>query len=445
MTKIAYIVSRFPKLSETFVFREVNKLRQQGADVHCFSIHRPLQEPLPPDAVHFLEETTYLWPPHPARFLFGVLKLAATRPRQFGSTLKTFLQQAPRNFGDRKRGVLHFLEGVYLAHLCKQRGIEFIQAHFANGPSSVAMAASAVSGIPFGFTCHAQDIYADPLMLELKMARAKLPLTISEYNRDYIAKNFSIENLAKLKIHRVSVDLHYFHPRRTATVQNDSPVIVSVGRLVPKKGFIHLVRACELLARRGIAFRCLIVGGGPEQEALQAAITAGKLEEKVLLLGPQSNVKPYLQRADLFVQPCVLDPSGDRDGIPTTLMEAMAMQLPVISTTVSGIPELVQHEQTGLLVPPADPEALAQAICRLLVDEKLRHELASAGRRHVEIYHDVEANTQKLLQHIRRHVAGNVNSRDGNDTDLFSRIALTEWLPKIRTKIFAEDIHLQFA
>lgn len=445
MIKIAYIVSRFPKLSETFVFREVNALRQQGAHVSCFSIHRPLPEPLPSDAQHFLEETTYLWPPDLARFLFGVLKLAVTRPRQFADTLKTFWRQAPRNFGGRKRFVLHFLEGTYLAYLCRKRGIEFIHAHFANGPSSVAMAASALSGIPFGFTCHAQDIYVDPLMLELKIARAKLPLTISEYNRDYIANTFTVENPTKLKIHRVSVDLNYFHPRRATKVQNDSPVIVSVGRLVPKKGFIHLIRACELLARRGIAFRCLLIGGGPEQEALQAAITAARLEEKVLLLGPQPNVKPYLQRADLFVQPCVLDSTSDRDGIPTTLMEAMAMQLPVISTTVSGIPELVQHEQTGLLVPSADSEALAQAICRLLVDEKLRHELARAGRRHVEIYHDVEANTQKLLQHIRRHVAGNVNNRDGDDTDLFNSIALTEWLPKLRTKIFAKDIHLQFA
>jgi glycosyltransferase involved in cell wall biosynthesis len=445
MVKIAYIVSRFPKLSETFVFREVNELRKQGADVHCFSIHRPRQEPLPPDAQHFLAETTYLWPPQPARFIYGILQCAVRRPQKFFDTLKLFLKQAPQNPSGIKRFLLHFLEGAYLAYLCKQRGIEFIQAHFANGPSSVAMAASALSGIPFGFTCHAQDIYADPLMLELKIAAAKLPLTISEYNRDYIANTFAVENLAKLKIHRVSVDLNYFHPRRAATIQNDSPVIVSVGRLVPKKGFVHLIRACELLARRGIAFRCLIVGGGPEQEALQAAITAGKLEEKVLLLGPQPNVRQYLQHADLFVQPCVLDASGDRDGIPTTLMEAMAMQLPVISTNVSGIPELVQHEQTGLLVPPANPEALAHAICRLLVDEKLRQELASEGRRHIEIYHDVEANTQKLLQNIRQHVSGNANSRHGDDKDLFNTVSLAEWLPKLRSKIFAEDAHLQFA
>jgi glycosyltransferase involved in cell wall biosynthesis len=163
------------------------------------------------------------------------------------------------------------------------------------------------------------------------------------------------------------------------------------------------------------------------------------------LTGPQPNVKPYLQRADLFVQPCVLDPSGDRDGIPTTLMEAMAMKLPVISTSVSGIPELVQHQQTGLLVPPANPEALAQSICRLLVDEKLRQELASDGRRHIEIYHDVEANTQKLLQNIRRQISSNVKRRDDDDSDLFCNAALADWLPKLRSKIFADEAQLQFA
>ncbi len=445
MIRIAYILSRFPKLSETFVFREVNELRRQGAEVHCFSIHHPLPEPLPPDAQHLLAETAYLWPPHPAGFGSGVLRFAITRPRQFFGTLKTFLQQAPRNFNGIKRFVLHFFEGVYLAHLCVKRGVEYIHAHFANGPSSVAMAASAVSGIPFGFTCHAQDIYADPLMLALKIEAAHLPLTISQYNRDYLAKALSPAHAARVRVHRVAVDLTHFRPKRLAASNEDSPVILAIGRLVPKKGFIHLIRACEILAQRGVNFRCWIVGEGPERAALQAAITAGKLEEKVCLLGSQTDIKKYLQRADVFVMPCVLDQSGDRDGIPTTLMEAMAMQVPVISTSLSGIPELVRHEQTGLLVPPADEAALAQAICRVIVDEELRQALAAAGRRYIETCHNLELNTQDLLQNILRRVADEDETTHPDNVNYLYETSLAARLQALREKIFAGNLQIIFA
>lgn len=440
MTRIAYIVTRFPKLSETFVFREVLELRKQGAEVACFSIHRPLPEPVPADAQHLLHETTYLWPPQPARFLFGVAKLAVTRPRKFFGTLKLFVQQAPKNFAGLKRFTLHFLEGAYLAHLCLRRGIEYIHAHFANGPSSVAMAASALSDIPFGFTCHAQDIYSDPLMLELKIDQAQLPLTISQYNRAHLLENYALEYPAKLRVQRVAVDLAHFEPAPPAE-KDDAPLILAVGRLVPKKGFVHLIRACARLQESGIDFRCQIVGEGPERETLQAAILAHKLEEKVRLLGAQTDVKKYLQRADVFVMPCVLDDNGDRDGIPTTLMEAMAMQVPVISTRVSGIPELVQHERTGLLVAPAEIEELTQAICRLIVDEKLRHELARQGRRHIELHHNLETNTEQLLRNITRRV----NAQGNDEHDTLEPEPLSTRVARWKTKFFAGHLQIMFA
>jgi glycosyltransferase involved in cell wall biosynthesis len=445
MIRIAYIVSRFPKLSETFVFREINELRRQGAEVICFSIHRPALEPLPAEAQHLLNETTYLWPPNPVQFFLGIMKIAIRRPHRFFGTLKAYLRQAPRHLRGLKRFALHFLEGAYLAHLCEKCGVEYIHAHFANGPSSVAMAASDLSGIPFGFTCHAQDIYADPLMLERKLARARLPLTISEYNRDYLLAHYAVANPARLKVHRVAVDLAHFRPRRSAKSNEESPLILAIGRLVPKKGFIHLIQACEILAKRGIEFRCGIVGDGPERATLRAAIASSKLEDKVILLGAQTDVKKYLQRADVFVMPCVLDPSGDRDGIPTTLMEAMAMQVPVISTNISGIPELIKHEETGLLVPPTDGEALAQAICRLLADEKLRHEVATEGRRHIEIFHDLETNTEKLLQNIRRQIDRENEDADRDEPMVYNRPAFTARLERVKSSLFVGNMQVLFA
>jgi glycosyltransferase involved in cell wall biosynthesis len=426
MIRIAYLTSIFPKLSETFVFREVNELRRQGAEVFCFSIHRPAQEPLPPDAQHFMNETMYLWPPRPVQLMTGILRFAVSSPSQFFGTLRFFLQRAPRNPRGWKRFVLHFLEGVYLAHLCKQHGVDYLHAHFANGPSSVAMAASMVSGIPFGFTCHAQDIYEDPLLLDLKIDKAKIALTISDCNRDYISKNFRLQNPQHLKLQRVGIDMAHFRPRQKPVT--DSPVILGIGRLVPKKGFIHLIRACELLAQQGVNFRCWIVGDGPEKRALQSAIEKAKLQESVCLLGAQAQVKKFLQQADLFVMPCVIDESGDRDGIPTTLMEAMAMELPVISTNVSAIPELIKHEQNGLLVPPGNPQALADQMLRLLQDENLRQTLGANARVYITQHHNLETNTRQLLERVKKVASEKrtifqIRGEESHATDLCCHLA----------------------
>ncbi|MGH7455446.1 MAG: glycosyltransferase family 4 protein, partial [bacterium] len=306
----------------------------------------------------------------------------------------------PRHFAAKKRFVLHVLEGAYLAYLCKRRHIDYIHAHFANGPSSVAMAASELSAIPFGFTCHAQDIYSDPLLLDLKIERAPIALTISDFNRNYIREKFSLQTPSNLQVHRVALDLTEFRPPRAARTNSAPPLIFSIGRLVPKKGFIHLIRACEILAQQQKAFRCWIVGDGPERAALQTAIAEANLQDHVNLLGAQADVKKFLRQAEVYVQPSVVDNSGDRDGIPTTLMEAMAMHVPVIASNVTGIPELIQHECHGLVVPPADPAALAQAILRLQADERLRQTLVANASQHIAKEHNLVVNTKKLLDKI---------------------------------------------
>lgn len=402
MTRIAYIASLFPKLSETFVFREVNELRRQGMEVVCFSLHRPPREPLPADAQMLQQETTYLWPLRYAGFVAAVLKAMLCRPRTFYKTLALFVKRAP-NWPAVRRYLLHFLEGVYLARLCRQQGVEYLHAHFANGPSSVALAASEIGGIPFGFTCHAQDIFVDPVMLAGKVKRAQNALTISAFNRTHIAAHFTAVAAQKMQVQRVAVDLKHFAP--VSRPRGKVPIILAIGRLVPKKGFIHLVHACALLARRGMRFRCWIIGDGPERAALEMAIAGAELQGKVRLLGAQSNVKKILGRTDIFAMPCVIDDSGDRDGIPTTLMEAMAMALPVVSTEVSGIPELIHPEETGLLAAPGNAEQLASQMTRLLQDESLCRRLGEEARRFVAAHHNLECNTRILFNRIGKAVA----------------------------------------
>lgn len=444
--RIAYVMTRFPKLSETFVAREVLALQQHGAVVECFSIHRPLPEPLPADMQKLAAHTTYLWPPQPLALLAAIAGFLTRASARFLQTLRLFWRQAPATFAGRKRFLLHFFEGVYLAHLCQQRGVRYLHAHFANGPSSVAMAASALSGVPFGFTSHAQDIYSDPLMLELKIAAAALPLTISEYNRKHLLANYEVAYPAKLRVHRVAVDVRQFTPRTAAKPSLRPPLVVAIGRLVAKKGFIHLVRACSRLAQSGVTFRCWIVGEGPERAALQAEISALGLHSRIRLLGAQPNVRKFLERAEIFVMPCVQEADGDRDGIPTTLMEAMAMRVPVISTEISGIPELVQHETTGLLAPPEDPEALARAMARLLADEALRARLAAAGRRWIEQYHNLEINSRRLWQSIQHRML-NAEAEDGSRVPLHPAGAVsTAARPaRRRARLLADQFQIMFA
>lgn len=444
--RIAYVVTRFPKLSETFVAREVLALQQHGAVVECFSIHRPLPEPLPADMQELAAATTHLWPPQPLALLAAIAGFLTRTPARFLQTLALFWRQAPATFAGRKRFLLHFFEGVYLAHLCRQRGVRYLHAHFANGPSSVAMAASALSGIPFGFTSHAQDIYSDPLMLDLKIAAAALPLTISEYNRKHMLANYEVAYPAKLRVQRVAVDVTQFTPATVAMPSLRPPLVVAIGRLVAKKGFIHLVRACSRLAQSGVNFRCWIVGEGPERAALQAEIAALGLQSRIRLLGAQPNVRKFLERAEVFVMPCVQEAGGDRDGIPTTLMEAMAMRVPVISTEISGIPELVQHETTGLLAPPEDPEALARAMARLLADEALRARLAAAGRRYIEQCHNLEINSRRLWQWIQLRML-NAEAEEGSRGPHHpaGAVSTTARPDRRRARLFADQFQIMFA
>jgi len=260
------------------------------------------------------------------------------------------------------------------------------------------MLAHMLSGVPFSFTAHAKDIYhvsTDPLLLSDALEQCAFAVTVTDYNVRCLA---ALTPLARRKVRRlyngVRVD------EMTPAPEADLPVpeIAAVGRLVEKKGFNHLVEACRKLSDAGFTFRCRIIGGGEEYNTLRCLIDCHGLEGDVVLEGaqPQEVVIEAMRRASVVVLPCIVGSDGNRDALPTVLLEAMALARSVVSTGLEGITEIVDHETTGLLVPQREPEALAAAIGRLLSDGSLRRRMGAAGREKAERQFNIRKSVSEL-------------------------------------------------
>jgi glycosyltransferase involved in cell wall biosynthesis len=309
----------------------------------------------------------------------------------------------------------HFARAGWLAARLREVGAVHLHAHFAHGPASVAKYASELTGIPFSFTAHAKDIYTTPPeLLQAKLRAARFVVTCTEYNAQHLA------DLAgppwASRIHRIyhGVDFDRFRPGAGGNVERNlepngarRPVVLSIGRLVEKKGFPYLIEAARILAAGGRPFTVRIVGGGAQRDALEVAIQRARLKGTVELCGamPQEKLLALYREAAAFVLPCVVTDNGDRDGIPNVLVEAMRMGVPVVSTAISGIPELVLHDRTGLLVPPHDAQALADAIAALLDDPERACRLAAQAARHVADAFDLHRNAQSLRHLLLESVA----------------------------------------
>ena len=357
--RVVYYVSLFPCWSETFIAREIASLLDQGLDVRIVSLKPPSEALVQSDARRMLDRVVY--PPrgrrgllralgpllgHPLRSLGEVSRMARGLWRHPPALLKSLVAWW------RALATLHDVRALQPGHL---------HAHWATYPSTAAMFASERLGLGFSFTSHAHDIYVEDHLIGPKLERAAFGVTISEYNREALASRHGPAAVARLRVIHCGVPTADY---AFAPAGRESALVLAVGRLDPIKGFEHLVDACAELARGGLRFRCLIVGEGPLRPALEQQVARLGLTGVVELPGAQQQerVRELLHKASVFVLPSVITPSGDRDGIPVALMEAMACGLPVVSTRVSGIPELVEHERGGLLAPPGDAVALARCI-----------------------------------------------------------------------------------
>lgn len=401
---IAYVTQTFPALTQTFVYRETLALEDKGFNIMTCAIRKPDKDSLSQESRHLVDHSFYVFPISWFRFFMAHLYFLLTRPIQYIGTLLFVLTRKGERGKNRLRTLFHFCEAVYLAPEVKERHVVHVHAHFTINAATVALVLSRLLGISFSFTAH-NDFFTDRILLKDKVQEARFIVAISEFSKQFLNRLVPGE---QDKIHVVHCGLSPEDFVRHAKPENNVPLLLFVAQLAERKGAQVLVEACSILSERGVLFRCTMVGGGAEQEVLRLRqlVERHALDGAVEFAGavPQERLKQYLQRADVFVLPCITASDGDMDGIPVSLMEAMAMEIPTVSTYVSGIPELIENEQSGLLVPEQDPEALADAIQRVLRDEELRERLGKNGRCRVQAEFNIHKNVAQLVNQFERYV-----------------------------------------
>jgi colanic acid/amylovoran biosynthesis glycosyltransferase len=386
---IAYILKRYPRLSETFILNELLELERQGVTLRIFSLKEPTDGISHRDVELVRGEVTYI----PWRRVLAIARAHARVFRRSSARYVKALLFALR--GHRRASVRHFLKAAVIADHVQREGVRHIHAHFASTGASVALGVHRLTGVPYSFTAHAKDIYRDGVdidHLRMKLDQARFAVTVSDYNQRHLAR---LGGRHVVRIYN-GLDLRRFAPNGAS--REEPPLVLAVGRLIEKKGFDVLIRACELMRADGVRFRCLIVGKGELAHDLQTLIDALALEQHVELAGalPREKLLELFRRASVVAAPCVVGSDGNREGLPTVLTEAMALKVPVVATAVTGIPELVEDGRTGLVVPERDPAALAAAIRRLIEEPETARRLAEAGRARVERDFDLHANVREL-------------------------------------------------
>lgn len=397
--RLTYIIGSYPLLTTTFIDREIAALRRFGVETRMISIRRP-HGILSAEQEQLSRDVTYLLPISFRQVLDAHLLFLLAQPQVYLSILWFLLAKTPGGLHARLKASQHFAAGVQVAYEIRQWPCDHLHAHFADRATTAAMVAGKLLDLPFSFTAHANDIYVNPVLLPEKMSQAKFVATCTGYNQSHL---LGLGNgHAGQKVKRIYHGLDAKKYERKGVISSDKPVLLAVGQLKEKKGFTYLLKACRRLKDRGHVFECRIIGEGPLRQALEEEIRELKLQEIVLLYGalPHQAVISAYQQASLFVLPAVLSQDGDRDGIPNVILEAEAMELPVVSTNHSGIPEVVDDGVNGFLVPPADEKALAEAIAKLLDDPALREEMGRQGRHFVTENFDASRNAERLLEAI---------------------------------------------
>jgi glycosyltransferase involved in cell wall biosynthesis len=394
---VGYILKMFPRFSETFILNEILELERQGLELRIFSLKNPNDGVFHADVARVRAPVTYV-PESPLR---AVRAYTAAHREVFGWNRRRYVRCLAatlwRAFRKRRLGTLkHFLRAGFIAPLVRREGIGHVHAHFATSATSVALHIHELAGVSYSFTAHAKDIYRHSVesdSLERKLRSARFAVTVSDYNCRSLSGFDGADHLVRIYN---GLDVERFAPDGTA--RQEPPLVLAVGRLVEKKGFADLVRACSLLRRDGWAFRCRIVGKGELEAELRALIAELGVQEHVELAGPipREQLLDVFPRASVLVVPCVIGTDGNRDGLPTVIVEAMALGVPVVATDVTGIPELVQNGRTGHLVPQHRPEALAGAIRRVLAEPAWAESLARVARARVEREFDLRVNVASL-------------------------------------------------
>lgn len=405
--RVAYMLGTFPALTETFVLREMGAIRQRGIEIVTCAVRRPTGgQPVQRAALAANARCLYARPDGVLRHLVANVACLLRRPGRYFAALRLFLHGAavlsPR---EALQLLYHFFAGVGFSRDLRRFGVTHLHCHFTSA-TNMALAAHMVGDMGFSFTAHASaDLFVRPVLLDEKVASARFVVTVCEYSRRFLDSITGFRYSTKL--HRIYNGVEQLDVEQVDVTSGESsghsadgdvPTIVSVGSLVAAKGHATLIQVCARLRARGQSFRCRIIGEGPERPTLERLIRHHDLGKCVELCGAQDLDCVYaeLRQADVFVLLSEIGRSGYRDGFPTAILEAMAAGLPVVSTSISGIPEMVLDGVTGVLVRERDVEGASRALECLFESRESCHAMGRAGQARVRDLFDLERSADEL-------------------------------------------------
>lgn len=405
--RVAYLAPEVPSLSATFVTNEIFALESKGLEIQPFSVHKPGHPAHGDEVAALAERTINLYERSLLKSLSTGLKLLIKRPLSVLGTNRRVLTDAFKvgifSLSALKL-IYQFIRAADLANMLIKSKSQHLHVHFAHVPTQIGMYAAEMAGIPFSFMVHANDIFERPLLIKEKVARASRAVSISQFNVELMQEKGA--NPEQIEIIRCGVDANQYGELLPLVKEKTEFTIGTIGRLVEKKGIDTLIHAAHMLKAAGNAFRVEIAGDGPLGEDLKKMVRDMGLSDRVHFLGslPHIEVLKWMQQLDVFVLAGKKDQNGDMDGIPVVLMEAMMLEVPVISTRLSGIPELVVHEKTGLIGEPDSAPDLVNNMMRMMQGGEFVTELTKAGKQLIISEFDRSLNADRLLGIFNRNV-----------------------------------------
>ncbi|MDR7073186.1 glycosyltransferase family 4 protein [Fictibacillus barbaricus] len=403
---IMYIVSYFPSTSQTFVLREINHLKSMGFQIKICAMRSSDNEIKQKGSETFMDSVHYI--PDVAKNRIKLLSLVKTnawvcitRPIRYSKALFRAMSGNSKLFLDLLRA------GWVVQNLKLDKNIH-LHAQFAHSPTNIAYFISLLNNNTLSFTSHAVDIFVKPQLIKEKLEKSKFAVTISNYNYDLLEKNYGTKSVENLHVIRCGIEKDLVTDNTATLIKEDRKptTILTIGRMVEKKGFDVLIDSLKLLKEKGFDFQCRIVGDGGLQEELMKRSETNDLSNHVSFLGALSSneIQKEFSSADLFVLPCKKSENGDMDGIPVVLMEAIANNVPVITTEISGIPELIINNQTGLLAKPNDAKSLYKQMSMLINDSSLKKKLTENAIRHLKDEFLLESNVERLADLMEKQL-----------------------------------------
>lgn len=396
---VAYIMSRFPGLSETFILREMCEMESLGRHLELYPLILQNEDVVHDEALEWIKRAQY---PTFLQLVLANLILMFFHPIRYYSVFAAVVFGNSSSLKFLIRAIFVFPLAVWMARQMAGKKIKHIHVHYATHPALAAWVIHQLTSIPYGVTVHAHDIFVDQSMLRRKLLDAKYIISISEYNRTFLADLYGDWILKKTQIVHCGIEPNLYSRGKGPDEPQERFEVISIGSLRPYKGFTYLLDACDILKRDGVSFRCRIIGGGELLASLSRKVQDLHISDVVEFVGPKSQkeVTRYLQTSNCYVQPSIITSSGKMEGIPVSLMEAMACDVPVIATNISGIPELVLHETTGWLVPPESPLEIANAIKYVIMNPEKTKNCAKNARMHVIMEYNILQSVKRLSKII---------------------------------------------